>query len=82
MATERLQVPHANEPIKPIYVLDKGQPMPLWPTEINGVVVYTPTAEKTQELKERFAAMVPPLEPKPASRLRLPSFAGRWLGRK
>ena len=51
METERLQVADVYEPKKPIFVLDKGQPMPLWPKEINGVVVYTPTAEKTQELK-------------------------------
>jgi hypothetical protein len=81
MATERLQTAETSEPKKPIYILDQGQPMPLWPKEINGVVVYTPTAEKTQELKERFAAMVPSLEPRPAPRNTLSSFVGRWVRR-
>jgi hypothetical protein len=81
MAKESLQATGVNEPKNPIFVLDKGQPMPLYPKEINGVVVYTPTAEKTQELKERFAAMVPPVEPQPTPRHTLSSFVGRWVRR-
>jgi hypothetical protein len=81
MAIERLQTAETSQPKNPIFVLDKGQPMPLYPVEINGVVVYTPTAEKTQELKERFAAMVPPMEQRPTPRNKLSSYVGRWVRR-
>ena len=71
-----------DEAKKPIFVLDKGEPMPLYPKEINGVVVYTPSEEKTKELNERYRSLLPPQEPKkpkPVRSLKWPSFVNRWF---
>jgi hypothetical protein len=81
MAKESLQATGVNEPKKPIFIQYRGQPMPLYPVEINGVVVHTTTAEKTQDEKKQFAAMVPPLEQSPTPRNKLSSFVGRWVRR-
>jgi hypothetical protein len=53
-----------------ITIRDRGQPLELHRRTINGVEVYTPTDEKTQELKERFREMVPPPEPPSSKRSR------------
>jgi hypothetical protein len=47
-----------------IYIHDDEELLPLHRTVVNGVVVYTTTDEKTQELKERFRKMMLPREPK------------------
>jgi hypothetical protein len=53
-----------------IIIRDRGQPLELHRRIINGVEVYTPTEEKTKELKERFREMVPPPEPTSPKRSR------------
>lgn len=57
-----------ENPKKPIIIRDRGQPLELWPTEIHGVIVYTPTEEKSRELDERFRRKVVPREMKSAQK--------------
>jgi hypothetical protein len=42
-----------------IVIRDRGERLELHRRLINGVEVYTPTKEKSQELDERFKKMVP-----------------------
>jgi hypothetical protein len=53
-----------------ITIQDRGQPLELHRRVINGVEVFTPTDEKTKEIKERFRKMVPPPEPTSSKRSR------------
>jgi hypothetical protein len=62
----RIELPLKNVPqvsAAIVFIRDKGEPLPLFLTNVGGMRVYTTSEEKTQELKERFRKMMLPPEP-------------------
>jgi hypothetical protein len=67
--SHKVELPLKNVPQVPtgiVFIRDKGEPLPLYLTNVGGVLVHTTSEEKTQEFKERFRKMVVPPEPQPS----------------